>query len=267
MVENSILPAVWQVPQVFRDRLGREAGRQRAMQADGHLLLVLHAPPGPEDDHRNGRFFWRNPEGQWASDAFGGGPQALNKQLSEYASLTERFERQEDAAVDAEDYFEVISAIAPLKRAARHQHEVLQQARQLCPEDREIIVLRDRAYQIERMSELLYDEAKNGLEFSMARRAEEQAQSSHKMAVAAHRLNLLAAFFFPIATLTAIFGVNLRFGLEEVHPPIPFLACIGIGLLLGLILMSKLRRDSKAVTSRLRHDEGGPAFQRGAAEA
>ena len=61
---------------------------------------------------------------------------------------------------------------------------------------------------------LLYNEARNSLDFSIARRGEEQARSSHRMAVSAHRLNLLAAFFFPIATLTALFGVNLRHGLE-----------------------------------------------------
>ena len=59
MTNRSILPAVWQVPQEFRDRLGDRAGRQRAMAADGHLLLVLHRPPGPEDAERSGRFFWR----------------------------------------------------------------------------------------------------------------------------------------------------------------------------------------------------------------
>ena len=45
MQKKSLIPAIWTVPEVFRERLGRRIGRQRMMFADGHLLLVLHAPP------------------------------------------------------------------------------------------------------------------------------------------------------------------------------------------------------------------------------
>ena len=46
-MENlSILPATWQVPRVFRERLGVKVGRQRAMVADGHLLLDNHRDLG-----------------------------------------------------------------------------------------------------------------------------------------------------------------------------------------------------------------------------
>ena len=44
---RSVLPYDWDVPEVFRKRLGEGAGRQRCMTADGHLLLVLHQPPTP----------------------------------------------------------------------------------------------------------------------------------------------------------------------------------------------------------------------------
>ena len=65
------------------------------------------------------------------------------------------------------------------------------------------------------------------------------------MVVAAHRLNMLAAFFFPIATLTAIFGVNLRHGYEERHVPQLFLVIIGVGLLMGLLLTLFIGRRPK----------------------
>ena len=39
---TTLLPAPWQVPSVFRERMGTQVGRQRSMVADGHLLLVLH---------------------------------------------------------------------------------------------------------------------------------------------------------------------------------------------------------------------------------
>ncbi|MBT4866649.1 MAG: hypothetical protein HON53_16220 [Planctomycetaceae bacterium] len=243
MAAPSILPSVWKVPQVFRDRLGTKAGRQRTMVADGHLLLVLHAPPGADDDDRKGRFFWRQPDGKWSSAAFGSGPGALKKHLGEYTALLVAREEQDEDAVSAKDYFAVISTLAPIKRSARHQHEVLQEARQICPEDRDLISLRDQAYQIERMSELLYDDAKNGLDFSMAIQSEAQARSSHRMSVAAHRLNVLAGFFFPIATLTTVFGVNLDHGFEHKYQPIPFLVCAGVGLMAGLIINAVLRRE------------------------
>jgi Mg2+ and Co2+ transporter CorA len=67
------------------------------------------------------------------------------------------------------------------------------------------------------------------------------------MAVASHRLNLLAAFFLPIATLTAIFGMNLRHGLEGKTSAslAPFAAVLGIGLLAGILLMAFITQRGK----------------------
>ncbi|MEE8452843.1 MAG: hypothetical protein V3R99_13040, partial [Thermoguttaceae bacterium] len=103
---------------------------------------------------------------------------------------------------------------------------------------------RDRAYDIARTAELLYSEAKNSLEFEIARRTEQQAASARQMSVSAHRLNLLAAFFFPIATITAIFGVNLQHGFETQSAPLPFVVVLGAGLLLGVVLKSFVTRPS-----------------------
>ena len=71
-----------------------------------------------------------------------------------------------------------------------------------------------------------------------AKKAEEQAQASHNMAVSAHRLNMLVAFFFPLATLSGILGVNLLHGLEMMAPPFLFLTFLGVGLVSGLMLMA-----------------------------
>lgn len=239
---TTLLPSVWQVPAVFRERMGAKVGRQRAMVADGHLLLVLHAPPKPDEPGRVGRFFWRSPDGKWNSSEFGTGVNALNTHLNEYQELISKLDAQEERASSAHDYFDVLERVAPIYRAARNLHAVLQDARKSCPEIRELINLRDRAYDTEREAELLYQGTKNSLDFAVAKRAEEQAASSHRMAVAAHRLNVLVAFFFPIATLTAIFGVNLRTGLEEVAPPFLFLAVIALGLVFGGVLTAFVTR-------------------------
>ena len=96
--------------------------------------------------------------------------------------------------------------------------------------------MRDRAYTIERNAELLFQETKIGLDFRLAKQAEAQSRATQHMVVAAHRLNMLAAFFFPIATLTTIFGVNLRHGYEEQYVPSLFLLMVVVGLLLGFLL-------------------------------
>ena len=57
---RSLLPLSWQVPDEFHRRLGDQPGRQRTMKADGHLLVILHAPPKPDVAEREGRFFWRD---------------------------------------------------------------------------------------------------------------------------------------------------------------------------------------------------------------
>lgn len=241
--KSSSLPAVWQVPEAIRKRLGEQVGRQRVMFHEGHLLLVLHKPPHPEEQERVGRYFWRTPDGVWSSDALGSGTNSLTRHLNEYSTLLEKFEQMDDAAQSADEYFAVVYALTPLQRAARNLHAVLQDARTKCPDDRDLINLRDRAYQIERTAELLYTDARNGLEYAVAKRAEEQAESSHLMAVSAHRLNILAAFFFPVVTVSTILGMNLTSGLESLDQqfaPLPFVATLAAGLVLGFVLRAAI---------------------------
>lgn len=233
---KSLLPGSWDCPKVFRTRLGEQAGRQRLMQADGHLLMVLHAPPQPDQDQRSGRFFWRSADGTWSSSHQGSGPQAIMKLLNEYETILEQYDVKEHAASSARDYFDLLTATTPLTRSIVNLHAVLQEARTSHREERLLIVARDKAYEIMRRSELLVGDVKHGLDYAIARRAEEQAVSSQHMATSAHRLNVLAAFFFPIATLTAIFGVNLRTGIEDMSPPWPFLLVLSGGMLMGLVL-------------------------------
>ncbi|MDP6467748.1 MAG: hypothetical protein QF918_08410 [Pirellulaceae bacterium] len=253
MTKQSILPAAWQVPQNFHDRLGSHAGRQRAMQADGHLLLVLHTPPKPEDAQRVGRFFWHDDHGVWSSNELGSGIAALNKHLDEYESALAALDRQEEEASTADDYFDVLVCLSPVRRAAINLHEALQEARKMSPASHEIIDARDRAYTIERTAELLTGETKNALDLTVARRAEEQTRASQRMAIASHRLNILVAIFFPIATVAAIFGIDLetlsaiigrdRQSLVDVGllPPL-FLGLIVGGLILGALITLAINR-------------------------
>src|SRR4029077_1369179 len=105
--------------------------------------------------------------------------------------------------------FRLLQKVAPLHRTARNLHATLQQAREFVPDDRDLIVARDTSGDIERSFELLHNDAKNGLDYTVALETELQSQRTYEMAVSAHRLNLLAALFFPIATLSAIFDMKL----------------------------------------------------------
>lgn len=241
-----ILPSAWQVPATIRNRLGSRVGRQRPMAAEGHLLLVLHAPPKPDDTDRVGRFFWRNPQGDWLSKDLGSGIRALGLHIDEFEDLLNKLDREEAQANTIEDYFRVLEQLAPIHRTVRNLYQVLQEARQLCPDDREILNMRDRAYALERSAELLFQETKNSLDFRMAKQAEVQARAAERMVVAQHRLNMLVAFFFPIATLTTIFGVNLQHGYENRYVPNLFLGTIAVGLALGIVLTLFIARRPRS---------------------
>lgn len=244
-VAEPLLPAGWGVPQVFRDRLGEDVGRQRLMQAEGHLLLVLHAPPRPDEPYRRGRLFWRNAEGLWKPQSLTHSEHAIGELITEYEVIADELEQQDEAATEAKDYFEVLTGLAPLVRAAHNVYTVVQEARQAVNEDRKLILLRDRAYALNRRIELLQQDTKNTLDFVIARQAEEQARAASYQAKAAHRLNMLAAFFFPLATLSALFGMELRHGFESLDAataPLPMLLLICAGLFLGTILAAFVAR-------------------------
>lgn len=244
MIESSLLPATWNVPTEFQDRLGKQVGRQRTMKAEGHLLIILHAPPSPEDMFRKGRFFWREPNAIWHDSEFQGGTDALNRHLQEYQVLLENFDEKVDQATNSRDYLEVLNHLGPVYRSLSHMAQALQVAREVIPKDKYLIDYRDNAYRLERIAELLIQDAKNALEFLVVKRAEEQAEVSARIELSTHRLNLLIAYFFPIATLSTIFGSNFRHGYEQFMTPFPFWIMVGTGLGLGFLIHLFLRWGS-----------------------
>lgn len=235
-LSSDLVPPQWDVPDVFRRRLGDRVGRQRAMYGEGHLLLILHAPPQGEEPERQGRLFWRRPDGVWKANHSHGDIKALDEHLDEFRHILEVLDDREHAATSAAEYFEILSTLTPLYRTIRNLHLALQQARTELNEARDVINFRDEAYELERQADLLLQDSRNTLEFSIAKQTEAQARAGHHMAVAAHRLNVLAAFFFPIATLSAFFGTNMRHGFEEFAAPLPIIALLLVSLMCGVIL-------------------------------
>ena len=240
---NSIVPDTWNLPQQLIARFGDSAGKQRAMFADGHLLLVLHDPPSPNKRERQAKLIWRSPNGSWACNTDGSETDLLKKHLASYSAQVEQLENLVQTATCADDYFYLLQAIAPLHRSSRNLHSTLQQARDLVAEDRDIIIARDSAGDIERAFELLHLDAKNGLDYTVAKKTELQSQQSYEMAVSAHRLNVLAAIFFPITALSSIFAMNPALAPAALLNSPVFWTVLGAGAFTGLLL-------SKSVVSK-----------------
>ena len=116
MLRKATIPANWNVPTIFRQRLGDVAGRQRAMAADGHLLLILHEPPATDTHERHLRLFWRSDTGTWKSDCLGDGIAALQTHLAEYAQLVDALDKREADAVGPDDFFSIRREMSPLRR-------------------------------------------------------------------------------------------------------------------------------------------------------
>jgi hypothetical protein len=247
------IPISWDLPKEIVTRFGQTPGRQRAMFADGHLLLVLHKAPSADEGERRGAFFWRKPNGDWESTEKGRGIKMLRAHVEAYSTLQKRLEEKYEDADKADDYFHILEQVAPLSHAANNLHDVLQAAREAVHEDRDIIDLRDWAYQIERGFELLYTDTKNALDYSIAKRAEEEAKLSHQAVQTGHRLNILAAIFFPLTAIASLFGMNMRSGLED-SPTWVFWAVFLAGILVGAVVrdwvLGRLSRRLKNISKR-----------------
>ena len=239
MTYRTIVPETWDIPSQIRDRFGDSAGRQRAMYAEGHLLLVLHEAPEADDLERKARIMWRNPAGVWAWDKDGSEVNLLKRHVSVFSEKVEALETELQNSAGAADYFRLLQAVAPLHRTSRNLHSTLQQARDLVPGDRDLIVARDVAGDIERAFELLHMDAKNGLDYTVARQTEEQAERSYEMTNSAHRLNVMAAIFLPITALTSIFGMNAPGPQLFSHF---FWAIVVGGILAGVLLAQSIVR-------------------------
>ncbi len=214
-----IIPHNWEIPESIKERVGtRTYGRQRAIIENGHLLLILHERPTPEQDERAGVLFWRTPDGDWKSSRGGKSIHGLKEFIQEYVDEHDQLEDAYDSARTAKDYFTVMDAVIPLKRAAAHVFQAIQAAREQLKEYHDLIEIRDLAYDNERRYDILWQDSKNAVDFKIAQESEEQADLSKEALRASHKLNLLAALFFPLTALTSLFGMNMSSGFDDGGP-------------------------------------------------
>lgn len=237
-----ILPDGWALPEVLRARVGTSVGRQRAMLHEGHALLLLHQPPEAGERARRATALWRDPQGEWRGAPGPSGRLALRAHLDAYQARLEELDARLAAAATARARFELLRESRPLARAARNLHAVLQEARTAMPSDADVLAARDRAYDLERETSALLDEAGAALQLGLAEDAEDEARASARIAVETHRLNLLAAVCLPFSALGAMLGMNVETGLEHVPGPGLFLGILATGLAIGLGLQAWIRR-------------------------
>lgn len=233
-----IIPPTWSLPESIRKRLGQTTyGRQRAIAEEGHLLLVLHKPPGPDDGTREGLLFWRNPAGDWQFNRGGQGSGALKRHIQAYVEIEGKLTEEYEAAANATGLFDLVEALTPLVRAARNMHQAMQAAREAVPGDTQLIEFRDLAYEVERNLELLLEDVRNAIHHKQARESEERARLTREALHASHRLNILAALFFPLTAITSLFGMNFPHGLNDRSPAMFWLIFVG-GVALGFAMKS-----------------------------
>jgi hypothetical protein len=231
-----IIPPTWNLPETIRVRLGQTTyGRQRAIVEEGHVLLVLHKPPGPDDRAREGVLFWRNPAGDWQCNRGGPGPGGLKRHVQSYAELEAKLTQDYETSTATTVLFDLQETLTPLVRASRSMHAALQTAREAIKQDAFIIEMRDLAYEVERNMDLLIEDVRNAIHQAAAREAEAQAQASREALAASHRLNVLAALFFPLTATASIFGMSFSRGMDEHIPGMFWAICAG-GLVLGFAL-------------------------------
>ncbi|MBL9021081.1 MAG: hypothetical protein JNL21_02725 [Myxococcales bacterium] len=243
---SKVLPSSWQVPDKISARFGTQAGKQRAMFADGHLVIVTHLVPTPQKSEPEPALFWRHPDGTWRSTGGArGGLGGLRTLVEDYKKRADALEDQVSKANKAADFFQALQAVAPALRSARNLHRALQEAREVVTADRDVISLRDQAADIERELDIAHADAKTGLEFAIAHQAEEQARMTQHIARSSHRLNLIAALFLPITAVATIFGMNLPHGMEGAYAPYLFWALLAGAFLLGLLVRATVdKRDA-----------------------
>lgn len=241
---TQFLPKNWNLPPAILNRLGDEAGRQRLMDEEGHLLLILHEVPTPEDDEiRRPFLLWGLPDGTWKNHPGPGGFGALEAHLDAYAKAIHELDREVEAAKSPRDYFELMKRAHPLLRATRNMLAVMESARKARSGERRLIVARDRAIDLERAVDLATGDAKAGMDFSLAMVGADQAKAAHEAGMEARRLNRLAAFFFPLVTLVGIFGMNPP---REVLAMPGFREVVIVGAISGVVVfaLSLVRKKS-----------------------
>lgn len=240
-MRKSIIPKSWNVPQTIRHRVGENVGRQRLIKEDGEVLVLLHQVPSAEDKgRREAAMFWYDGQGNWKSSPTSGGRSELATLVGDYQKRLAELDAALETLDDVDVVHNVIDEATPVARAGRHLAQVVGELRQCLSDDLEVLTIRDQAVNMERSGELLLQDAKSSLDFMVAKNAAAQAKDANRAAKEAQKLNRLAAFFFPLMTIAAVFGMNRP---SEILSNGGIITIVILGLVLGAIVRSSLKKS------------------------
>ena len=107
-------------------------------------------------------------------------------------------------------------------------------------QQQELQIICDLASEVVRSTALLQVDVQNSIQFNMVQQQEMQARYTQSQSNAAHRLNVLAAIFLPVATISSVFGMNLPSGLESSQFMfwITFVLSMFLGGVIGFFVMN-----------------------------
>ena len=100
----------------------------------------------PDTAEREGASSGATPTATWTPPGTAPSQPGIGQLLTEYERLIDRLQDAEDKAQTARDYFELLNRLNPLVRSTRNLHERSQDAREGAPDDRQLLLWRDRAY-------------------------------------------------------------------------------------------------------------------------
>lgn len=249
-------PKIWDLPFDIRRQLSGREGRQRAIAADHHLMLVLYCVPEPESNRGETVYFWRNRDQEWHFSERGGGFSALEKVVQQYEHRVAELDDALSTAEDSRARFQVLDEVTPLLRSVRNLSDTLNKAWELSEQQAAVINKKkpgegepkasplqnvwEHAVEITRAAEFLKSDAEGAIKFAHARQQELQSHYFRQQSQAAHRLNILAATFLPVATISSVFGMNLASGLENTSVLfwLVLLAAVAVGAWIGYSVMN-----------------------------
>ncbi len=226
------------LPEHWRWRVGSPVGRQRMIEDEERLLIILHGVPG---DAEQDWFFWRDEEKQWFSAPEAGGLKHLRALLDRYEEVVDELEARVKVARTVEDYYSILREEAPVDRALKQLRVIASKARKLCKKNRPLLQIRSVAEELDMDLTLVQDEARLGMEAVAAESAEKQRLMGEQQVRYGLRLNALAAFFLPLMALASLMGMNVNNGFENTHWMFYVVFAIGLGA--GAVLMKVVGRE------------------------
>ena len=232
----------WELPKSIEKRISPLTfGRQRIIYKENHLLIILHEIPKEHQRYRSHVVLYRHEQGEYLCNGQNEGKKALKDLIKRYEVKLEELDKAYENANSSTELFKILGELVPINRAAKNMAEVLQDAFEATQDDDFLLEMRDYSTVVKRSYEILLDHTKLALDFQTARSNEEQSEKANEALIAQHRLNILAALFFPITAVATIFGMNLTHGYEEGHPILFWLVLI-IGIAMGIIIKTWMLR-------------------------